>query len=164
MAPKAGFVGATGSPPNVRSSAIPLPSSVKSIRTVCAFLLAVPLIGSGINAAIPFVEPPTGTGFRGEEILQSLRDGGLFQWLALAHAIVGIGLLVPRTRFVVALLQLPASIGIFAFNAVLFPPGLMPAIGILALNLVVLYQPRRIALLFDESAASPTPIQPLAVR
>lgn len=123
---------------------------MKSFRTICAFLLAIPLIGSGVNAIVPFVEPPTGTGFLGEEILQSLRDGGLFRWLALAHLVIGIGLLVPRTRFAAILLQLPASIGILVFNAVLFPPGLAPAIGIMALTLVVLWQPQRLAQLFVE--------------
>ncbi len=124
--------------------------ALKPLRTICAFLLAIPLIGSGLNAAFPFVEPPTGTGFRGEEILQSLRDGGLFRWLALAHLVVGVCLLIPRTRFAAALLQLPASIGILAFNAVLFPPGLAPAVAILGLNLIALWQPRRLAQLFVE--------------
>lgn len=137
---------------------------MKTAQAVSACLLAIPLIGSGVNAAVPFVEPPSGTGFLGEEVLHSLRDGGLFRWLALAHLVLGVLLLVPRTRFAAALLQLPASLGIFAFNAVLFPPGVAAAVGILALNLVALYQPKRLAMLFlkaDEGAAS---TQPIAVR
>ncbi len=39
------------------------------IRTICAYLLALPLIGSGANFLFDIVPSPTGTGFAGEQVL-----------------------------------------------------------------------------------------------
>jgi len=70
-----------------------------------------------------------------------MRDGGLFAWVVLGHAITGVMLLVPRWRFLGALIQLPITLGIAAFNLTMFPPGVTPALIMLALNLVALADP-----------------------
>ena len=116
---------------------------MQPFRTFCAYLLALPLLGSTANHFLGFVEPPSGD-YRGIEILESLRAGGLMVWVALAHGVIGALLLVPRSRFLAGLLQLPVSVGIVIFNVMLFPPGAALAIGMLAVNLGLLLDSRRL--------------------
>lgn len=128
------------------------------ITTVCAVLLALPLLGSTANTLFGFVEPPGGDS-QGEQFLRTMRQNGLWQALAVGHLLVGVLLLVRRTRFAAGLAQLPLSIGIVVFNAMLFPPGVPLAIGMLLLNLGVLYDPAKLRALLREprNGASPTP-------
>ena len=64
--------------------------------------------------------------------------------------IVGVLLLVPRTRFAGALTQLPLSLGILAFHATLLPEGLAPAVVMVVLNLLVLADAPRVQKLLGE--------------
>lgn len=73
-----------------------------------------------------------------------IRDGGLMDWLAVGHLMLGILLLVPRTRFAAGVMQLPITIGIVAFNVTMFPRGIALGIGMLVLNLGVVLKPRDI--------------------
>jgi hypothetical protein len=57
---------------------------------------------------------------------------------------VGALLLVPRTRFVAALLQLPITIGMVACRLTMLPAGIAPAAVMLLLNLGVLSEPSRL--------------------
>ncbi|MFT4542860.1 MAG: hypothetical protein ACI835_005329 [Planctomycetota bacterium] len=125
-------------------------------RILCAILLALPLIGSGGNFIFGFIDPPSGTGFRGEQILDAMRAGGLVQCLAIGHLVLGALLLLPRWRFAAGLLQLPLTCGIFAFNLTLFPPGVALASSMLVLNLFVVSDASRLRqlVLGPESDAS----------
>ncbi len=84
-----------------------------------------------------------------------MRDGGLTYAVAGSHVIAGIFLLVPRTRFLAALLQLPMTIGIVAFHVTMEPKGLMLAIPMLLLNLLALADPPRLRALVASAPPSP---------
>jgi hypothetical protein len=62
-------------------------------------------------------------------------------WLATGHALLGMLLLLPRTRFAAGMLQLPVTLGIVAFNLTMFPAGVALALGMLAVNLAVVLRP-----------------------
>jgi hypothetical protein len=115
---------------------------MRSLQVVSAVLLSVPLIGSAVNHAFKLVEPPMNDGSRGAEMWELIRDGGLMDWLAVGHLLLGIFLLVPRTRFAAGAVQLPITIGIVAFNVTMFPRGIPLAIAMLVVNLGVVLQPR----------------------
>lgn len=113
---------------------------MRSMQTVGAFLLAIPLIGSAANHAFRWVAPPMSDGSRGAQMWELIRDGGLMDWLAAGHLVIGVLLLVPRTRFAAGVAQLPITIGIVAFNATMFPRGVPLAIAMLVVNLAVVLQ------------------------
>lgn len=79
-------------------------------------------------------------GSRGAQMWELIRDGGLMDWLAAGHLVIGVLLLVPRTRFAAGVAQLPITIGIVAFNATMFPRGVPLAIAMLVVNLAVVLQ------------------------
>jgi hypothetical protein len=122
------------------------------MQSISAVLLSVPLIGSAINHAFKWVSPPISDGSRGAQMWELIRDGGLMDWLAVGHLLLGILLLVPRTRFAAGVMQLPITIGIVAFNATMFPRGVALAIGMLVVNLCVVLQPRDLRRLLAPSA------------
>lgn len=68
-------------------------------------------------------------------------------WIALGHGAVGVSLLVPRLRLLAALLQLPVTLGIVAFNLTLYPPGVPLALAMLVANLILTLDPARLRLL-----------------
>ena len=115
---------------------------MRSLQALCAILLSLPLIGSAANHAFGWVKPPMSDGSRGAEMWELIRDGGLMDWLAVGHLVLGILLLVPRTRFAAGVMQLPITIGIVAFNVTMFPSGIALAIGMLVVNLGVVLAPR----------------------
>ena len=115
---------------------------MRRVQTISALLLSVPLVGSAANHAFKWVKPPMSDGSRGAQMWELIRDGGLMDWLAIGHLVLGILLLVPRTRFAAGLMQLPISIGIVVFNLTMFPRGIPLAIGMLVVNLGVVLQPR----------------------
>ncbi len=125
------------------------------ISTACAHLLAIPLIGSAANFLFEFIPSPTETGFPGEQILASMKSGGLIPWLAIGHFVLGVLLTIPRWRFVAGLLQLPITFGIVAFNLTLFPPGVPLAIAMLVLNLGVVFASPRLRSLLSQEIAVP---------
>jgi hypothetical protein len=110
------------------------------------------LIGSAANHVFKWVKPPMSDGSRGAQMWELIRDGGLMDWLAVGHLMLGILLLVPRTRFAAGVMQLPITIGIVAFNATMFPRGVALAIGMLVVNLCVVLQPRDLRRLLAPSA------------
>jgi hypothetical protein len=71
-----------------------------------------------------------------------IRDGGLMDWLAAGHLLLGILLLLPRTRFAAGVIQLPVTVGIVAFNASMYPRGVPLAIAMLVVNLGVVLNAR----------------------
>jgi len=73
-------------------------------------------------------------------------------WLAAGHLLLGILLLVPRTRFAAGLMQLPVTLGIVVFNVTMFPRGIALAIGMLVVNLGVVLNPRDLRRLLAPSA------------
>jgi hypothetical protein len=115
---------------------------MRSLQAVSAVLLSVPLIGPAANHAFKWVNPPMSDGSRGAQMWELIRDGGLMDWLAVGHLLLGILLLVPRTRFAAGVMQLPITIGIVAFNVTMFPAGVALAIGMLVVNLGVVLAPR----------------------
>ena len=115
-------------------------------------MLSVPLIGSAANHVFNWAKPPMSDGSRGAQMWELIRDGGLMDWLAVGHLMLGILLLVPRTRFAAGLMQLPITIGIVAFNVTMFPRGIPLAIGMLVLNLGVVLKPRDLRRLLASSA------------
>lgn len=125
---------------------------MRRLQAFCALLLSVPLIGSAANHAFKWVKPPMSDGSRGAQMWELIRDGGLMDWLAVGHLLLGILLLVPRTRFAAGVMQLPITIGIVAFNSTMFPRGVALAIGMLVVNLCVVLQPRDLRRLLAPSA------------
>ena len=125
---------------------------MRRLQALSALLLSVPLIGSAANHVFKWVKPPMSDGSRGAQMWELIRDGGLMDWLAVGHLLLGILLLVPRTRFAAGVIQLPITIGIVAFNATMFPRGVALAIGMLVVNLCVVLQPRDLRRLLAPSA------------
>ena len=111
------------------------------VRVLACTGLSIPLLGSAANHVLQLIEPPAGDEFLGAEMWRLMREGGLFAWVVLGHVVTGILLLTPRWRFIGALLQLPITLGIAAFNLTMFPPGITPALIMLALNLIALADP-----------------------
>ena len=129
-----------------------MPHIQRHLQAISAILLSVPLIGSAANHVFKWVKPPLSDGSRGAQMWELIRDGGLMDWLAVGHLMLGILLLVPRTRFAAGVMQLPITIGIVAFNATMFPRGVALAIGMLVVNLCVVLQPRDLRRLLAPSA------------
>jgi len=125
---------------------------MRRLQAFSAILLSVPLIGSAANHVFKWVKPPMSDGSRGAQMWELIRDGGLMDWLAVGHLLLGVLLLVPRTRFAAGVMQLPITIGIVAFNATMFPRGVALAIGMLVVNLCVVLQPRDLRRLLAPSA------------
>ena len=111
---------------------------MQKIRLISALLLALPLLVFGLNWFLQFFDVPIQGDSEGVRWLAMTREGGLMTWISLSHVLIGAMLLVPRTRFLGALLQLPISLGIVAFHATMLPEGLGPGIFLLVLNLGVL--------------------------
>lgn len=120
---------------------------MRRLRFVCALLLALPLIVFGGNDFVQLFALPEGDGGAGDRLLQAMRDGGLMRAIAASHVLVGLLLLLPRTRFAAALVQLPISLGMVAFHATMLPAGLGVAGVLLLLNLGALSDPRRLSAL-----------------
>ncbi len=112
-------------------------------RIVSAVLLALPLLLFGVNYFVEFLPQPEAAS-SGMDFLQSMRDSGLMAWIALSHIVIGLGLLIPRTRFFAALMNVPMSIGIIAFHLTMMPEGTPMAIVILVFNLLAMWEPQRI--------------------
>ena len=117
---------------------------MKLAKTITAFLLALPLIVFGSNKFLNFMELPPGDGSQGDQLLQLMHEGGLMSWIALSHIVIGLLLLLPRTRFLGALLQLPISLGMVAFHATMLPGGTGMAAVMLALNAFLLLDAQRL--------------------
>ncbi|MEM7309575.1 MAG: hypothetical protein AAF682_23065 [Planctomycetota bacterium] len=117
---------------------------MQKIRNACALLLALPLIVFGGNDFVQLFELPLGDQTAGEQLLMTMREGGLMKVIASSHVLVGLFLLVPRLRFIGGLMQLPMSVGIVAFHGTMLPEGLPPAIGMLALNIGVVAERTRL--------------------
>jgi len=77
------------------------------LQAFTAILLSVPLIGSAANHAFKWIKPPMSDGSRGAQMWELIRDGGLMHWLAVGHLLLGILLLVPRTRFAAGVMEQP---------------------------------------------------------
>jgi len=125
---------------------------MRHLQATSAILLSVPLIGSAANHAFGWVKPPMSDGSHGAQMWELIRSGGLMNWLAVGHLLLGILLLVPRTRFAAGVMQLPITIGIVAFNVTMFPAGVALAIGMLAVNLGVVLSPRDLRRLLAPAA------------
>jgi len=127
---------------------------MNKIRVIAAVLLAIPLLVFGGSFYVhPFPLPPA-NGSVGIELLHLMRTGGLSYAVTASHVVAGVFLLVPRTRFVAALLQLPMTIGIVAFHAFMWREGLPIALVMLLLNSVVLAEPARLRALVARAPSS----------
>ena len=122
---------------------------MNKFRLACAILLAIPLIVFGGNYFVDLFTLPKDTS-PGGQLLQSMRDGGLMAAVAFSHVVVGVLLLLPRTRFLGGMLQLPMSIGILAFHATMLPKGVGMALGMLALNLGAMFELHKIRALLTK--------------
>lgn len=116
--------------------------TMQRVQMTCAMLLSIPLLGAFVNHVTGWVKPPLPDGSPGSQVWELIRAGGLMDWLAAGHLAIGIMLLVPRTRFVAGLLQLPVTLGIVAFNASMYPRGVALAMGMLAVNMAVVLRPK----------------------
>ena len=82
-----------------------------------------------------------------------IREGGMMGWLAAGHLLLGVLLLVPRTRFAAGVMQLPITVGIVAFNVSMFPRGIPLAVAMLVVNLGVVLDRRELRRLLAPSPA-----------
>ena len=114
---------------------------MKIIRIVAATLLALLFLFFGAGFFIHPAPLPSANGQPGIQLLHEMRDGGLTKAFAFSHVVARILLLIPHTRFLGALLQLPMTIGIVAFHYFMWRLGLPFAVVLLVLNLVALYHP-----------------------
>ena len=112
-------------------------TTVNKLRWIAAILLALPLLIFGGNYFLQFFSLPEGDGSAGSELLVAMRAGGLMAAVAASHVVIGILLLVGKTRFLAGLLQLPMTLGMVAFHATMLSPGLGLVLGFLVLNLIV---------------------------
>jgi putative oxidoreductase len=113
-------------------------------QTICAILLAIPLIIFGANYFLHVFPLPPGDGSPGANLLQAMRDGHFMAFVAFSHVVAGVLLAVPQTRFLGAILQLPMTIGIVSFHISMQPSGLVMAIPMLLLNCVAGFEPERL--------------------
>ncbi len=118
-------------------------------RTIAAMLLALPLIVLGSNKFFNLFEIKQEGESEGHLLLQAINDGNLMYPIALSHVFVGIALLIPKTRFAAALLQLPITLGIVSFHITMLPEGVAIAASLLLLNLLTLSDQKRLESLFD---------------
>lgn len=126
---------------------------MRHLQALCAILLSLPLIGSAANHAFGWVKPPMSDGSRGAQMWDLIREGGMMGWLAAGHLLLGVLLLVPRTRFAAGVMQLPITVGIVAFNVSMFPRGIPLAVAMLVVNLGVVLDRRELRRLLAPSAA-----------
>ena len=129
---------------------------MNKLRLASAWLLALPLIVFGGNAFAQLFEMPESEPSPGVDLLQAMHDGGLMTAIAASHVLIGLMLLLPRSRFAAGLLQLPLSIGMVAFHATMLPEGLAMAGVLLALNLLVIADGARLRSLFAAPAGKAT--------
>ena len=127
-------------------SAANLPMKLRFIRIVAAILLALPLLffGGAFFMYPSAMTLPPANGQPGIALLHAIREGGLTNAIAFSHVVCGLLLLIPWTRFLGAILQLPMTIGIVAFHAFMWRLGLPLPILMLVLNLIVLWEPARL--------------------
>ncbi len=113
---------------------------MRKARLICAILLALPLLVFGASCFVPGFEPPAppDPDASGVKLIEAMRAGGLMAPIAASHVLIGLLLLVPRTRFAGAVLQLPMSVGILAFHVTMLPAGNALAIVMLAINCFVI--------------------------
>lgn len=126
---------------------------MRHLQALCAIILSLPLIGSAANHAFGWVKPPMSDGSRGAQMWDLIREGGMMGWLAAGHLLLGVLLLVPRTRFAAGVMQLPITVGIVAFNVSMFPRGIPLAVAMLVVNLGVVLDRRELRRLLAPSAA-----------
>ena len=124
---------------------------MKFVRIVSAVLLALPLIVFGGNYFLHLFPMPPGDGSAGDQLLQTMRQGGLMTAIAFSHVIAGALLLIPRTRFLGGLLQLPMTIGIVSFHAAMLPAGLVTAVPLFLFNLGAIADGPRLRSLVERS-------------
>lgn len=122
---------------------------MKKVRLISAGLLALPLLVFGSNYFLQFFALPPGDGSLGAEMLQMMRDGGLMSFVALSHVVVGVLLVIPRTRTFGALMQLPVTIGIVCFHASMQPAGLGVALVMLVLNVLAAWDTEKVPALLS---------------
>jgi hypothetical protein len=115
------------------------------MRLVASVLLALPLIVFGSNYFLGFMSiPEQDAANAGLDLLQAMRDGGLMGPVAASHVVIGVLLLIPRSRFLGAMLQLPISLGIVAFHGSMMPEGLGVAFFLLVTNVMALAEKSKI--------------------
>lgn len=89
---------------------------MNKIRFVAAVLLAIPLLVFGGSYYIHLFPFPPANGQPGIVLLHLMREGGLTYPITFSQVPAGVFLLLPRPRFLAALLQLPMTTGIVAFR------------------------------------------------
>jgi putative oxidoreductase len=124
--------------------------AMRKVRTIAALLLGLIFIVFGANYFLDFFTIPAGGVSTGERLLQAMRDGGLMSYVAFSHIVAGILLVVPRTQFLGALLQLPMVIGITSFHLSMLPAGVGMAAFLLLLNIVALADAEKWRRLFEK--------------
>ena len=97
------------------------------VHPIAAVLLALPLIAFGGFRFLPGYQLQKSDGSEGRELLTAMNTGGLIYPIAANHLVIGLLLIVPKTRFLAALLQLPLTIGIVCFHATMMPNGIQVA-------------------------------------
>lgn len=127
-------------------------STMKIVRLLSAILLALPLLVFGSNYFFHFFSLAPGDGSAGETLLQMMRDGGLMSGIALSHIVIGILLLLPRTRTFGALIQFPLTLGIVYFHATMLPAGAAMAVVMLVLNILAMSDRRKLLNVFTSES------------
>lgn len=124
---------------------------MRKLRIICGAVLGVPLIIFGANYFLHLFALPTDPS-PGGLLLDGMRAGGLMAFVAFSHVVAGVLMVVPKTRFVGALLQLPMTLGICSFHLSMSHAGIPMAAIMLLLNLGALANPPRLRGLLGELA------------
>jgi hypothetical protein len=123
---------------------------MKILRLVCSVLLGLPLLIFGANYFLHLFPLPADPS-PGGQLLQAMRDGGLMSFVAFSHVVAAVLILVPRTRFLGGLLQLPMTLGIASFHLSMSHAGIPMAAILLFLNLGVVFDRSRLIALVEKS-------------
>lgn len=117
---------------------------MNKIRIGASILLGLGFLLSG---AIYFIHPfplPPNDGSINVQTMLLMHQGGLMGLIAFSHIVAGLLLLIPRTSFLGAMLQLPMTIGILSYNMTMSHQAIVVSVVLLLINLIALADPSRL--------------------
>jgi len=103
-----------------------------------SLLFGLMMINSGFNKFLNYMPMPEMPEAAGTLIYAFVQSGWMFPLIAIVEIIGGALFIIPKFQALGAIILLPVIIGIFLFNAVLAPEGVIIAIVLLAVNIWII--------------------------